>query len=187
MGGRATFAVVVLSALVATGVRAGESPYAGMQDREIKAFSAEDTSSYLDGRGMGFAKAAELNSYPGPMHVLELAEALDLSAEQRRATVTSFDRMHERAKRLGSEYVARERELDVLFSQGQATEERLTTLVKEIGAIRADLRLAHLTAHLEMRAILNGSQIVKYDELRGYASVSANPAHASESCPLHGN
>ena len=31
------------------------------------------------GRGMGLALAAELNGYPGPAHVLELADKLDLA------------------------------------------------------------------------------------------------------------
>jgi len=32
---------------------------------------------------MGLAKAAELNHYPGPRHVLDLASELKLSEEQR--------------------------------------------------------------------------------------------------------
>ena len=36
--------------------------------------------SYLSGAGMGYAKAAELNRHPGPMHVLELADQLKLAA-----------------------------------------------------------------------------------------------------------
>jgi hypothetical protein len=187
MGGRATFGVVVFIALVLSGVQAGESPYAGMQDREIKAFSAEEVTGYLDGKGMGFAKAAELNSYPGPMHVLELAEQLQLSAAQQRATVAIFDRMHERATRLGADYVAGERALEAMFAEGQATDDRLAALVTEIGSIRAELRLSHLQAHLEMRALLSGPQIITYDELRGYATATEHSGRAGESCPLHGN
>ena len=33
-------------------------------------------------RGMGYAKAAELNSYPDPKHVLELSKELDLTKRQ---------------------------------------------------------------------------------------------------------
>ena len=39
------------------------------------------------GRGMGLALAAELNGYPGPSHVLELADKLKLSAEDKAALV----------------------------------------------------------------------------------------------------
>ena len=41
------------------------SPYAGEQGREIKALSTKDIDDLTQGRGMGLAKAAELNRYPG--------------------------------------------------------------------------------------------------------------------------
>jgi hypothetical protein len=47
-------------------------PYAGQQSRAIKALSQDEVRQYLEGAGLGYAKAAELNRYPGPMHVLEL-------------------------------------------------------------------------------------------------------------------
>lgn len=59
------------------------SPYAGEQSRSIKSLSQQETADYLSGKGMGFAKAAELNGYPGPGHVLELADKLALSPTQK--------------------------------------------------------------------------------------------------------
>ena len=59
------------------------SPYVGEQMRAIKSLSQQDVAEYLDGKGMGFAKAAELNGYPGPAHVLELADKLGLTPAQR--------------------------------------------------------------------------------------------------------
>ena len=56
-----------------------KSPYVSETSREIKALSAEDISGYLQGQGMGFAKAAELNGFPGPKHVLDLSDELELS------------------------------------------------------------------------------------------------------------
>ena len=58
------------------------TPYVGQQQREIKALSAADIKMYLEGHGMGLAKAAELNHYPGPRHVLDSATELKLSHEQ---------------------------------------------------------------------------------------------------------
>jgi hypothetical protein len=55
------------------------SPYAGQELRDVKALSNADIEAYLAGKGMGYAKAAELNSYPGPKHVLELSKELDLT------------------------------------------------------------------------------------------------------------
>lgn len=47
---------------------------------------------------MGLAKAAELNGYPGPLHVLELAVDLSLTAEQKAATETLFKSMQVRVQ-----------------------------------------------------------------------------------------
>ena len=49
---------------------AADMPYAGQQTRTIKALSDQEVSDYVEGRGMGSSKAAELNHYPGPAHVL---------------------------------------------------------------------------------------------------------------------
>jgi hypothetical protein len=57
------------------------SPYAGQQ-QSVKALSDEEMSTLLSGQGSGFAKPAELNGYPGPAHVLELAGPLGLDAPQ---------------------------------------------------------------------------------------------------------
>ena len=72
----------LLVMVVAMPAAAQTSGYSGQEDREIKALSVEDTADLLAGRGMGAARAAELNHYPGPAHVLELREQLGLSAEQ---------------------------------------------------------------------------------------------------------
>ena len=50
--------------------------YAGQQNRQIKALSAQEQQDWLEGKGMGLAKAAELNGFPGPMHTLEHADAV---------------------------------------------------------------------------------------------------------------
>ena len=70
----------------ATAAWAGEalSPYTELEKREIKALSKEEIGGYISGDGMGLAKTAELNHYPGPRHVLDLADELQLSGEQRK-------------------------------------------------------------------------------------------------------
>jgi hypothetical protein len=85
------------------------APYAGQEQREIKALSIEEIEGYLSGSGMGLAKAAELNHYPGPRHVLDLAEPLQLSAEQRQKTQTIFAAMRTEAVRLGTHLLEKER------------------------------------------------------------------------------
>jgi hypothetical protein len=68
-------------------------PYAGQQTRQIKALSDDDIAALLKGEGTGYAKAAELNGYPGPKHVLDLAGQLKLTEAQRRQVQAIFDRM----------------------------------------------------------------------------------------------
>ena len=150
--------------------------YAGQEQREIKALSPEEIKDYLAGKGMGLAKAAELNRYPGPAHVLELAEKLQLNAEQKILSEAIFKTMQTAAMRQGRALVEKERELDRLFAGGGITGENLQAALEEIGRLQAEVRRAHLQAHIEQRKILTPKQIVQYEELRGYAS-HAGRAH----------
>lgn len=152
-----------------------DSTYAGQHLRDIKALSADDVDGLLSGRGMGFAKAAELNGYPGPLHVLELAEELELTAEQRSRTEDLFRSMQAGAKALGRALVAEELELDELFASAQVTPERLTASLDRIAAVQAQLRRVHLEAHLEQFRILTPGQNDRYAELRGYGDGRAHP------------
>jgi hypothetical protein len=101
------FPLVVLTALLActAAARAQDSPYVTHQERAIKALSEEETQGYLAGEGMGFALAAELNAYPGPRHVLQLADSLSLDPVRLDAVREIFQRMQQRAARLGKEIV----------------------------------------------------------------------------------
>lgn len=146
----------------------GSSPYAGQQSREIKALSETEVQDLLEGAGMGFAKAAELNGYPGPMHVMEHADALALTAAQREAIGRLLQRHKARARALGAEVVALERELDRQFATRTATPEGIGRTLQRIGQKAAELRAAHLEAHLETTALLTPSQIGRYTALRGY-------------------
>ena len=68
----AALAVCTLTAPVSA-AEMPETPYAGQQTRTIKALSDDEIAALRNGEGMGMAKAAELNGYPGPIHVLSLA------------------------------------------------------------------------------------------------------------------
>src|SRR6202165_2300257 len=94
---------IVLGALLFASTTAiAQTPYAGMQTRPIKALSEQQVADLGAGRGMGLALAAELNGYPGPSHVLELADRLELSADQRASVQRLFDAMKAEAVPLGS-------------------------------------------------------------------------------------
>jgi Spy/CpxP family protein refolding chaperone len=146
------------------------SPYSGEQARDIKALSAEDTDALLKGKGMGLAKAAELNGYPGPLHVLELASDLKLDEQQRARTQALFEAMQAKAVALGRELVAEERKLDELFSQKRVDAQSLAEVLARIGKLQAMVRGAHLEAHITQARILTPGQTARYVELRGYST-----------------
>jgi hypothetical protein len=159
---------IILTCSAQVFAQSGTAPYAGQQQREIKALSAADIKMYLEGHGMGFGKAAELNHYPGPRHVLDLATELKLSHEQFTKTQQAYDKMHAEAVRLGKLIVVKEKQLDSLYVTQKMSEIQLRTIVGEISKLQGELRFTHLNAHLEMKKILSPQQVAKYDELRGY-------------------
>ena len=153
-------------------------PYAGQQGRDIKALSPEEIAALLKGEGMGLAKAAELNGYPGPAHVLALAKELKLSDAQRAQAQAVFDRMHASAVVLGVEIVEHEHALDRGFAEGNIATDRLAEATAKIAALQGDLRAVHLTAHLDTRPLLSDEQVATYRRLRGYdGGSSPMPSH----------
>jgi Spy/CpxP family protein refolding chaperone len=117
---------------------------------------------------MGMAKAAELNRYPGPMHALEHADRMELSAEQRERLTALMHRHKAAARKLGERVVALERELDALFSGGKATPGEVERLALAIGEAQGRLRADHLKTHLETTALLTVEQVDRYVKARGY-------------------
>jgi Spy/CpxP family protein refolding chaperone len=153
-----------------------QAPYAGLQMRPIKALSEQQVADLSSGRGMGLALAAELNGYPGPSHVLELADKLDLTTEQRARVQALFDAMKAEAMPLGATLIAQESELDRQFANRTVTPESLATSTAAIAATQGRLRESHLKYHLSTTALLAPAQLKAYAELRGYA-VGHQPNH----------
>ena len=153
------------------------SPYSGQERREIKALSKEEVDGYISGDGMGFAKAGELNHYPGPKHVLDLAKQLNLSDVQRTTTQSIFDRMKSNAVSLGKQLVEREQLLDSRFADGSISNVELERLLTEISTLQGKIRAVHLEAHLAEKHLLTPDQIGRYDTLRGYQQPSDHDQH----------
>lgn len=165
---------VALGFSILASAAVAQSPYGGMQTRPIKALSDQDVADLKAGRGMGMALPAELNGYPGPSHVLELAETLGLTAEQRARTAALFEAMKGEAVPMGEQLIRQEAALDQLFAAREITPANLRTATEEIGGTQARLRQTHLKYHLTMMDVLTAVQIDRYRELRGY---SAAPHH----------
>jgi Spy/CpxP family protein refolding chaperone len=151
-------------------------PYAGLQHRSIKALSDQQIADLRAGRGMGLALAAELNGYPGPVHVIELADALSLTAEQRNRIAQLLETMRAQAVVLGERLIAQEQELDRQFAERTISPASLSAATAQIGQTQATLRAVHLNSHLAVIDILTADQIRRYVELRGYGGAST-PGH----------
>lgn len=156
-----------------------DQPYAGLEERSIAALAPERVGDLLAGRGAGYALAAELNHYPGPSHVLQLAETLRLRPDQRARTKEIFSAMQGEARTLGERLVELEAELDRAFRAGGITEPALAELTAKIAAVEGRLRHVHLAAHLKTKAVLAPDQVARYDQLRGYGPQAPGPGGAS--------
>lgn len=144
-------------------------PYAGLENRPIKALSDGQVADLRAGRGMGLALAAELNGYPGPKHVLEHSDALGLAPAQRAEVEKLFDSMRREAIPAGEELIAAEARLDRIFADGSADFASLDAAMREVAVAYAKLRRTHLSYHISTKAVLTPSQVATYNTIRGYA------------------
>ncbi len=147
-------------------IPASPGPLRGLDSAEVEALRAGD--------GMGQARAAELNGRPGPKHVLELADSLGLSPEQRARVEEVRARMLAAARPLGAEILAGEAGLESAFREEAMDDAELARRVKALAEQRGRLRLVHLQAHLETSALLTPAQREQYYQLR---KPSPTPAH----------
>lgn len=155
------------------------SPYVGQDGRAIKLLSPEDVDALLSGKGAGLAKAAELNGYAGPRHVLELESELELTAKQRAQTEALYAAMLSKASALGRALVEKERELDRLFATRSIDAALLAKSLDDIGSLQAGVRGAHLEAHLAQVEILTAEQNARYSRLRGYGGSVEHTGHGA--------
>ena len=167
-----------LLALLLAAPASAQAPYAGMQARPIKALSAEQIADLRAGRGMSLALPAELNGWPGPMHVLELADRLGLDAAQRSRMQQLMATMRAAAIAAGERVIAAEAALDALFAERHATPAAVDAAAAAAGEAQAALRAVHLRTHLDTAAVLTPAQIARYNVLRGYGGAAAPPPHA---------
>jgi Spy/CpxP family protein refolding chaperone len=168
---RQTWLVIIAGAMLGTTAwAAGKAPYAGWQARAIKALSAEQIDDLRNGRGMGLALPAELNGHPGPRHVLDLADQLELTAAQQAEARELFDAMQAQAIVLGEQVLAAEAGLDRLFATGTPSDAEILAAAIEVGRLQGVLRAHHLRYHLAMREVLSSHQVMRYQQLRGYSA-----------------
>lgn len=146
------------------------APYAGFETRKIKSLSEQDIQELRSGGGWGLALPAELNGRPGPAHLLELQEELQLSADQVEDISAAYQEMRTTAIEAGEQFIAAEAALSDAFAGSELSEETLLILLGEAARARAELRFIHLSQHLWTPEILSVAQIEKYNVLRGYSN-----------------
>jgi hypothetical protein len=168
---------ILAVAVLLSGTAVAQSPYAGMQNRPFKALSEQQVADLKAGRGMGLALPAELNGYPGPSHLLELADRLELSPSQRDSIKQLFDSMKAEAVPVGERLIEQEEKLDRQFANRTVTPDGLKVATSEISATQAELRNTHLKYHLETVQILSDQQMHQYALLRGYAGDGGDAQH----------
>ena len=144
------------------------TPYAGLERRAVASLSAEQIADLRAGRGMGLALSAELNGYPGPVHVLELAGPLALTEAQRSRVEALHAAMKAEAVPLGERLIAQEADLDAAFRERTIGPASLVEKTDAIAATQGLLRRTHLKYHLETAQVLTPEQTARYQALRGY-------------------
>jgi hypothetical protein len=158
------------------------SPYAGQEMRDIKSLSDINVQSLQNGTGEAFggiAKLAELNGYPGPRHVLDMASELQLTDRQRMEIDQIYQNMSSKARGIGAAIIAIEQDMDGTFANKTITEENLKLMLDKSTDLYGQLRFVHLSAHMDTVQILTTEQIQMYNKLRGYDSGSSSDDNSS--------
>ena len=141
---------------------------------EVQRCQADYEAVVRDGRGFGMAFAADQSGYPGPLHVLELRDALHLTSEQEARARALYHAMLQEARPLGAALLEAEGRLRALFESGAAGEAPVRALVAEVERRRGELRTVHLLYHLRTRDLLAPGQRATYHALR-WPAVPARP------------
>ncbi|MEP0914321.1 Spy/CpxP family protein refolding chaperone [Leptolyngbya sp. GB1-A1] len=174
--------IAALASLNVSNLSHTQSPYVTQIGSSIRGLSTQEINDLLNGRGAGYARTAELNSYPGPRHVLDLRQELVLSSEQEQQIEAIFRQMNTEAKQVGQNIVELERKFSNAFAQRTISESEIEEQTQELAMLYGQYRVIHLQPHLEVQRLLSPEQIAKYDELRGYSDASVQPTPNS---PAH--
>lgn len=131
----------------------------GMSDAEKEALKA--------GEGLGAGRLAMQAGYPGPRHVLEMGDELELTAAQKEQIGTIFGGAKASFAKMGAELVEKEEALEAMFAAGDVDVGDMTKLAAEIGERQGELRAAHLAAHVRTREALTPAQLEKLSAMAG--------------------
>ena len=132
-------------------------------DGDIRALTPEVVAQIEWGEGASLALPVERNGVPGPRHVLDLADDLKLSADQRTKVRAIYDAMTSAAILAGQRYLAAERALEAEFRAGTLSTGQLPARMSEVSRLQGELAAIHLAAHLQTAEVLTRDQVAAYD------------------------
>jgi hypothetical protein len=153
------------------------APYADLVDSPIRGLTQAEIDALRAGSGMQLALPAELNGFPGPKHVLELADPLGLNASQLQAVQQLYDATNAAARAGGEDVLKAYEAVDQWFRNGGGPSSELDALMSTLGEREAHLRGIHLQAHVDCKALLTAHQVELYKDLRGYGGSHTGHAH----------
>ncbi|MGH9817940.1 MAG: hypothetical protein ACRD6I_17885, partial [Candidatus Acidiferrales bacterium] len=120
----------------AQNAHAAQAPVAVSAEAGHHAFLKLEREAIESGQGFGMALAADRNGYPGPKHILELKEALQLTPQQDAAVRDLMAAMKQKALARGREILAAEARLEEMFRGGRS-EAELREETYRIATLRA--------------------------------------------------
>ena len=121
----------------------------------------------MKGAGLGAGMIAMMNGYPGPKHVLEMGDELELTAEQRESIGTIYGNVKAKSVELGTELVEKDEALAALFTSGSVSTGDVEKLAREIGELQGRVRAEHLNAHVETFDALTPAQREQLSSMQG--------------------
>jgi Spy/CpxP family protein refolding chaperone len=133
----------------------------------LSGISESEKEALLTGSGLGAGMIAMMNGYPGPKHVLEMGDELELSAEQREEIGTIFAERKASFVKMGQELVEKDEELTAMFESGSVDTEEVEKKAREIGDLQGKLRAGHLNAHVLTWEALTPAQREKLASMQG--------------------
>lgn len=168
----AVFVGAILGMLWDNPTQTERSPYLAQLDSSVRGLSSQEVDDLLSGRGAGYARTAELNSYPGPRHALDLKQELNLTTDQTKQIEAVFVQMPTAAKQMSQEILQREAQFSADFTDRTISEDEIKRQTEALGQLYGQLRAVHLQAHLQITPLLSVEQIAQYNALRGYSNPS---------------
>lgn len=133
----------------------------------LSGVSEQEKEALLKGGGLGAGMIAMMNGYPGPKHVLEMGDELELTDAQRESIGTIYGKVKAESVKYGTELVEKDEALAAMFTSGSVDTGDVEKLAREIGELQGRVRAEHLNAHVKTYDALTPAQREKLSSMQG--------------------